>query len=77
MQRRLLREIGLSEEEALEAHRLAPLPCRREMAMLGLLFRIAHRNAPGDLIDLFPWARASTYRADTRATARRHNMQMA
>ena len=35
VQRRFLREINLSETEALLSYRLAPLPARRDMAILG------------------------------------------
>ena len=37
VQRKFLREIGFTEVEALERYRLAPLPCRREIAMMGAL----------------------------------------
>ena len=56
VQRRLLRELGLSEREALERYKLAPLETRRDIAMLGLLHRISIGQAPLQLTELFPRA---------------------
>ena len=39
VQRRFLREVGLSPEEALLEYNLAPLQTRRDIAMLGLIHR--------------------------------------
>ena len=52
VQRRFLREIGLSEIDALLRYRLAPLSARRDIAMLGLLHRASHGKAPDPLADL-------------------------
>ena len=38
-QQRFLRELGMSEEDALFHFNLAPLSCRRDIAMLGLIHR--------------------------------------
>ena len=38
-QRRFLRELDISEEEALLTHNLAPLNSRRDIAMLGVIHR--------------------------------------
>lgn len=46
-------EIGMSNLEALENWQLAPLACRRSIAMLGLVYRIAHQLAPDCLCRLF------------------------
>ena len=54
VQARFLREVGLSEVQALEDYRLAPLESRRSMAMLGLLHRVNLGKAPGQLEALFP-----------------------
>ena len=77
IQRRLLRELGVSEEETLETHKLAPLQTRRDIAMLGLLQRIAWREAPQQLLELFPFAPPRA--ADgmpTRLRVRRHVWQL-
>ena len=39
VQTKLLREMGLSDEDALSKFHLAPLTSRRDMAMLGLIHR--------------------------------------
>ena len=54
VQRRFLREMGFTEVEALELYRLAPLPCRRDVAMLGALHKITLGIAPNQLSALFP-----------------------
>ena len=41
-----LREIGMSFEEALLQFNLAPLSCRREMSILGLIHRTARKVGP-------------------------------
>ncbi len=56
VQRRLLRELALSEEEALEVYKLAPLSSRRDMAMLGLLHRVILGDVSPQLRALFPLA---------------------
>ena len=50
VQRRFLREVGLRDEQALLDFNLAPLRCRRDIAMLGLLHRVALREAPSQLL---------------------------
>ncbi len=54
VQRRLLRELGLTEVEGLLRYRLAPLPSRRDMSMLGMLHKVALGIAPPQLAALFP-----------------------
>jgi len=54
VQRRLLRELGLSELNGLLDYRLAPLPSRRDIAMLGVLHRVTLGDAPPQLAELFP-----------------------
>ena len=54
VQRRLWRELGLTELQGLLDFRLAPLPARRSMSMLGLLHKIALGEAPLQLAELFP-----------------------
>ena len=48
------RELGFSAVEALELYRLAPLPCRREMFVMGALHKIILGIAPQQLAALFP-----------------------
>ena len=54
VQRRFLRELGLSELEALRDYRLAPLEARRDMGMLGALHKVNLNRAPLQLQVLFP-----------------------
>ena len=49
VQQRFLREIGLTEVEALRDYRLAPLNARRDMAMLGVLHKVNLDQAPDQL----------------------------
>ena len=47
VQRRFLKAAGLTEEEALQEHNLAPLQTRRDVAMLGVIHRtVLKRGAP-------------------------------
>ena len=54
VQRRLLRAVGCTELQGLLDHRLAPLPSRRDIAMMGVLHRIVLGEAPPQLVALFP-----------------------
>ncbi len=54
VQRRLLRELDIDERAALRDYRLAPLPARRDMAMLGVLHKVSLGIAPAQLAALFP-----------------------
>ena len=54
IQARFLREIGLSEEDALLSFKLAPLHTRRDIAMLGVIHRAALGHGPLHFRKLFP-----------------------
>ena len=54
VQVRFLKEIDLSEFDALRDFRLAPLKCRRDIAMLGVLHKVNLGTAPPQLAALFP-----------------------
>ncbi len=71
VQRRFLREIDVTELDALRRFKLAPLPIRRDISMLGLLYRIAHGHAPSALCELFPKRSSSVL--PTRGS--RHDLQ--
>ena len=77
VQRRLLRELALSEEVALERYKLAPLSARRDMAMLGLLHRVVLGEVSEQLRALFPIRpfTTDTTRPTTRLDVRRHKFQ--
>ncbi len=79
VQRRFLREIGLTEVEALLHYKLAPLSARRDIAMIGLLHRASHGRAPAPLADLL--LAGSRHQRDpltavTRAESARHHRQI-
>ena len=74
-------ELCITAERALEQYKLAPLMCRRDMAMMGLLHRIILNDAPTQLKKLFPFAVPRS--ADVSSTRRyspwllrRHNRQL-
>ena len=54
VQRRFLRELEMSEEDALLRFRLAPLRLRREIGILGLLHRVNLGQTSGQITALFP-----------------------
>ena len=53
VQAQLLRELGITAEEALLDFNLAPLETRRDMAMLGLIHKICLGQAPQPLAQFF------------------------
>ena len=77
VQRLFLRELELSEAEALSEYTLAPLRVRRDLAMLGLLHSCALGTAPPQLLDLFPRTDRGNSGVVTRLQVRRHNKQLA
>ena len=76
VQRKFLRDMGLTEAQALADWNLAPLPSRRAIAMLGMLYRIAMRQAPEPLCDLFRRHSVRTEHTATRGFRRRHPLQL-
>ena len=53
IQRRFLRNVGFLLLDALHAFNLAPLSSRRDMANLGILYRVVTRRGPRQLQELF------------------------
>ena len=76
VQRRMLDELQYTEKDALLDHALAPLQCRRDMAMLGLLHRIIMGWAPACLQKFIYYADAPTFPRSYRAPDLRHNRQI-
>ena len=76
VQHLFLRGVGLSSDEALLQHNLAPLRTRRDLAMLGLLHRCALEEAPPQLLEFFPREALREKQATTRLHARRHSLQL-
>ena len=76
VQKRLLREVGVNEIDALCYYRLAPLEARRSIAMLGVPHRITLKIAPLQLEALFPSAPVCpASRTPTRLSTIRHSRQ--
>ncbi len=79
VQRRFLRRIGLTDEQALLDFRLAPLKVRREIGILGFLHRVILGQISGQISELFPRAipRSSSGWISGRIQgARRHDKQL-
>ena len=72
----LLRELGLSEKDALLQYKLAPLRTRRDIAMLGLVHRAVLRVGPPQFFAWFPFAAPAGNRPVTRLQGLRHNKQL-
>ena len=53
VQERFLHALQLNDKDAFMKHNVAPLGVRRDIAMLGLLYRIATNKAPPPLQDMF------------------------
>ena len=77
VQSSLLRHMEINEKQAFLEFNLAPLQLRRDIGMLGVLYKICHGTAHVDFDLLFPKAPTSeTHGHGTRANRRRHDMQL-
>ena len=74
LQEWFLRDLGLNAEEVLEHYKLAPLNTRRDIAMLGVVFRAVLRRGPQQLWDFFS-ARGTSLGPTTRSSDR-HEYQL-
>ena len=54
LQAEFLQSVEVSEDQALSDYNLAPACMRRDLSVLGLLYKIAHGKAPPVLCALFP-----------------------
>ena len=76
VQTSFLRDLEISETQAYIEFNLAPLRLRRDIGMLGVLYKICHGTAHADFDLLFPRApTCGTQGYDTRARRRRHDLQ--
>ena len=75
VQRRFLREVVLSEEEALLWYNLAPLNTRRDMAALGLIQRTVLELGPAHFAKWF-FLSNTVPKYNTRLQKRSHNKQL-
>ena len=76
LQRSFLKEINMSEETAFIEHNLAPLCARRDIGMLGLIFKCVHGKAHKDLQEMFPRSEHVKHQYDTKHQAHRHPLQL-
>ena len=75
VQRRFLREVGLTDREALLQYNLAPLEARRDMAGLGLIHRTVLGAGPPQFQKWF-YLDMSTPAYRTRLQVAKHNKQL-
>ena len=76
LQTSFLNNIGLTREEGFLAYNLAPLSTRRDIAMLGLIYKSVHKTAHNDLQSLFPRSAGPRHSYQTKYQAHRHDMQL-
>ena len=67
-----LEHLGLHERDAFLHFNIAPLQLRRDVGMLGVLWKIAHNKAHKLIAELFPMCDFGAPRL-TRGNSRRHN----
>ena len=65
--------MGLTPKEALLEHNLGPLGMRRDIAMLGLLYKVAWGTAPSSLASLFEPFRGQLARYGFAVDSRLHS----
>ena len=70
-----LEKLGISEEEALLTYNFAPFKTRRDIAMLGFLYKIAHGHAHPAFNSLFPFAPAQEGRHDKQLGNHAHRIR--
>jgi len=75
VQRTFLRDLRLTDRDALEHFNLAPLTTHRDIAVLGMIHRAVLRKGPKQLQRLFP-ADDALDAARTRAQRRRHHRHL-
>ena len=75
IQEKMLREVGVTNVDALLKFHLAPLNARRDMAMLGLIHRCVLGLGPEQFREFFKM-KASSAHPDGRNTLTRHNLQV-
>ena len=76
VQRRFLRAVNLTAEQALEQYKLAPLQARRDMAMLGLVHRTVLGSGPEHFRKWFFTAEGPKHNHATRCQTNKHSKQL-
>ncbi len=75
VQTSFVEHLGLSERVAFIEFQLAPLELRRDIGMLGALWKIAHGKAHKFLQEMFPMCSFGPVLPNTRGIARRHQLR--
>ena len=76
IQTRFLSEAGISDERAIRELKLAPLSCRRDIAMMGLIHRTILGKGPAQFRQYIHTMDAPQFPRSLRASALRHNRQL-
>ena len=75
-QDKLFRNVGLNDAAAFLKYNLAPLRCRRDIGMLGLVFNCVAGAAHPKLCSLLPRLTCEIHSFDTRLANARHGAQL-
>ena len=73
---RFLREIGLTNHDALTEHNLAPLVVRRQISALGVIHRRVLGISPKSITELLPMAEQNRPAYNTRLARHLHDKQL-
>ena len=76
VQERVLEELDISEIDAFVKHALAPLRCRRDIAMLGFLHRVARQWAPSIFNKIIQRGSNARSLRSLRCPGKRHSYQL-
>ena len=72
-----MRQLDLWERQAYLDYNLAPMCLRRDIGMLGMLWKVCHGEAHPDFEVLFPKIPGrATHGHGTRVAKRRHDLQL-
>ena len=77
IQSSFLQHLDVCEHKAFLDFNLAPMRLRRDIGMLGVLWKVCHGSAHSDFEVLLPRVlRRSSHSYDTRVASRRHDLQL-
>ena len=76
LQSRFVRELDLTREEAFLNHNFIPLATRRDIGMLGFIFKSVRGEAHKHIQELFPFAGVAVHPYETKFQSHRHAAQL-
>ena len=76
VQSSFVHSMGFSIEEAFLEHNVAPLAARRDIGMLGLIYKCVHGIAHRDLQELFSRSPPASHSYKTKFQKHRHSLQL-